>query len=163
MRQAGYQPDEDERALLDLLPADGSPADSNQIRSQLDWDAERYAHACISLEEQGYVLAGHSRDETVCRDLTAVPPEFRPACGRPGSHVIVRRVPVTIPHALCDLTRVTLSYPDHGGAVTASPGHGVGNSKGLQVEVDARTLNVTITVRSLGPSPVTGRRQGISA
>jgi hypothetical protein len=122
MRQAEYQPDEDERALLDLLPV-----------------------------------------ETVCRDLTAVPPEFRPACGRPGSCVIVRRVPVTIPHALCDLTRVTLSYPGHGGAVTPSPGHGVGNSKGLRVEVDARTLDVTITVRSLGPSPVTGRRQGISA
>jgi len=36
MRRAEYQPDEDERALLDLLPADGSAADSNQIRSQLD-------------------------------------------------------------------------------------------------------------------------------
>ena len=58
MRRAEYQPDEDERALLDLLPADGSVADSNQIRSQLDWDAERYAHARARLEEQGYVLAG---------------------------------------------------------------------------------------------------------
>jgi acyl-CoA thioesterase FadM len=66
-----------------------SAADSHQIRSQLDWDAERYAHACARLEEQGYVLAGHGRDETVCRDLTAVPPEFRPACGRPGSSVVV--------------------------------------------------------------------------
>jgi hypothetical protein len=153
MRQAEYEPGEDERALLDLLPADGSAADSNQIRSQLDWDAERYAHACTSLEEQGYVLAGHGRDETVGRDLTAVPPEFRPACGRPGSSVIVRRVPVTIPHALCDLTHVTLSYPGHGGAVTPSPGHGVGNSKGVQVEVDARTLDVTITVTGLGRHP----------
>jgi hypothetical protein len=150
MRRAEYQPDEDERALLDLLPADGSAADSNQIRSQLDWDAERYAHARARLEEQGYVLAGHGRDETVCRDLTAVPPEFRPACGRPGSSVIVRRVPVTIPHALCDLTNVTLSSPGHGGAVTPSPGHGVGNSLGIQVEVDAHTLDVTITVSGLG-------------
>jgi len=163
MRRAEYQPDEDERALLDLLPADGSAADSNQIRSQLDWDAERYAHARARLEEQGYVLAGRGRDETVCRDLTAVPPEFRPACGRPGSSVIVRRVPVTIPHALCDLTQVTLSYPGHGGAVTPSPGYGVGNSQGFQVEVDARTLDVTITVRGLGRHPQTGRRQGISA
>jgi hypothetical protein len=153
MRQAEYQPGEDERALLDLLPADGSTADSNQIRSQLDWDAERYAHACASLEEQGYVLAGHGRDETVCRDLTAVPPEFRLACGRPGSRVIVRRVPVTIPHALCDLARVTLSYPGYGGAVTPSAGHGTANSKGFQVEVDARTLDVTITVRGLGRHP----------
>ena len=153
MRRAGYQPDEDERALLDLLPADGSAADSNQIRSQLDWDAERYARARARLEEQGYVLAGHGHDETICRDLTAVPPEFRPACGRPGSSVVVRRVPVTIPHALCDLTQVTLSYPGHGGAVTPSPGHGVGNSLGIQVEVDARTLDVTITVRGLGRHP----------
>src|SRR5579872_3438762 len=52
------------------------------------------------------------------RDLTAVPPEFRPACGRPGSHVVVRQVPVTIPHALCDLTGVILSYPGHGGAAS---------------------------------------------
>ena len=153
MRRAEYQPGEDERALLDLLPADGSAADSNQIRSQLDWDAERYAHARARLEEQGYVLAGNGRDETVCRDLTAVPPEFRPACGRPGSSVIVHRVPVTIPHALCDLTQVTLSYPGHGGAVTPSPGHGVGNSQGIQVEVDACTLDVTITVRGLGRHP----------
>lgn len=104
-------------------------------------------------KNKGYVLAGHGRDETVCRDLTAVPPEFRPACGRPGSSVIVRRVPVTIPHALCDLTQVTLSYPGHGGAVTPSPGHGVGNSQGIQVEVDARTLDVTITVSGLGRHP----------
>jgi hypothetical protein len=153
MRQAEYQPDEDERALLELLPADGSAADSNQIRSRLVWDAERYAHACVRLEEQGYVLAGHGRGETVCRDLMAVPPEFRPACGRPGSHVIVRQVPVTIPHALCDLTGVHLSYPGHGGAVTARPGHGTGNSKGFQVEVDARTLDVTIRVSGLERHP----------
>ena len=58
MRQGEYEPDEDERALLDLLPADGSAADSNQIRSQLDWDAERYAHACAGLEEQGMCWPG---------------------------------------------------------------------------------------------------------
>ena len=151
MRRAEYQPDEDERALLDLLPADGSAADSNRIRSQLDWDGERYAHARARLEEQGYVLAGHGRDETVCRDLTAVPPEFRPACGRPGSDVTVRQVPVTVPHAMCDLTGVVLSYPGHGGAVVPSPGKGVVNSKGCRVEVDARTLDVTITVSGLEP------------
>ena len=99
------------------------------------------------------MLAGHGRGETICRDLVAVPPEFRPACGRPGSHVIVRQVPVTIPHALCDLTGVHLSYPGHGGAVTARPGHGTGNSKGFQVEVDARTLDVTIRVSGLERHP----------
>ena len=149
MSKAEYQPGEDERVLLDLLPADGSAADSNQIRNQLDWDAERYARACVSLEAQGYVLAGQGRSETICRDLTAIPPEFRSACGRPGSHVIVRQVPVLVPHALCDLTGVHLSYPGHGGAVTPHPGHGTGNSKGFQVEVDRRTLDVGITVRGL--------------
>ena len=56
-------------------------------------------------------------------DETAqVPEEFRPACGRPGSRVIVRHFPVTIPHALCDLTGVAISYPRHGGAtVHATP------------------------------------------
>jgi hypothetical protein len=147
--QTGDHRDADEQALLGLLPADGSPADSTQIRSRLGWDAERYASACVRLEEQGYVLSGQGRGESVCRDLTAVPPEFRPACGRPGSHVIVRQVPVTIPHALCDLTGVTLSYPGRGGAVVTAPGSGVGNSKGVRLEVDARTQDVTITVSGL--------------
>ena len=96
---------------------------------------------------------GRGRSDSVGRDLTAVPPEFRPACGRPGTHVTVRQAPVTIPHTLCDLTGVHLSYPGHGGAVTPSPGHGTANSKGFRVEVDARTLDVTITVRGLGRHP----------
>ena len=151
MGQARHQPDEDGRALLELLPADGSGAASEDIRGRLGWDAERYARACVRLEERGYVQAGQGRAETVYRDLTAVPPEFRPACGRPGSRVTVRQVPVTVPHALCDLTGVTLSYPGHGGAVVPSPGEGVGNSMGCQIEVDAHMLDVTITVTGLSP------------
>ena len=147
MRQTGDHRDADEQALLGLLPADGSPADSTEIRSRLGWDAERYASACVRLEAQGFVLSGQGRGESACRDLTAVPPEFRPACGRPGSHVIVRQVPVTIPHAICDLTGVRLSYPGYGGAaVTAPPGHMIMNGKGFRLKVDARTLDVTITV-----------------
>jgi len=111
MGQAEGQLDEDERALLELLPADGSGAASQGILGRLGWDAERYARACARLEERGYVHAGQGRAETVYRDLAAVPPEFRPACGRPGSRVTVRQVPVTVPHVLCDLTGVTLSYP----------------------------------------------------
>jgi hypothetical protein len=149
MGQAERQLDEDERALLELLPADGSEAASEGIRGRLGWDAERYARACVRLEGRGYVQAGQGRAETVYRDLTAVPPEFHPACGRPGSRVTVRQVPVTVPHALCDLTGVTLAYPGHGGAVVPSPGEGVGNSMGCQIEVDARTLDVTITVSGL--------------
>ena len=149
MSQTVDHRDADDQALLGLLPADGSPADSTQIRSRLGWDSERYARACVRLEEQGYVLSGQGRGQSVCRDLTAVPPEFRPACGRPGSRVIVRQVPVTIPHALCDLTGVTLSYPGRGGATVTAPGSGVANSKGFRLEVDAHTLDVTITVSGL--------------
>ena len=59
----------------------------------------------------------------------------------------VQQVPVTVSHALCDLTGVILSYPGRGGAtVPASPGDGVANSKGLQLQVDARTQDVTVTV-----------------
>src|SRR5579862_5784117 len=149
MEQADRRLDEDEQALLDVLPVDGSEAASEGILGRLGWDAERYVRACVRLEGRGYVQADHGRAETVYRDLTAVPPEFHPACGRPGSRVTVRQVPVTVPHALCDLTGVTLSYPGHGGAVVPSPGKGVVNSKGCQVEVDARTLDVTITVSGL--------------
>jgi hypothetical protein len=142
---AGYAPDEGEVALLALLPADGAPADSNEIRGQLGWEAERFASACARLQERGYIGAG--KGQVVGRDLTAVPPEFRPACGRPGSDVTVRRVPVTVPHALCDLTGVILSYPGRGGAaVPDAPGSGVANSQGFRVQVDAHTQDVTVTV-----------------
>src|SRR6476619_5987760 len=151
MGQTERQLDEDERALLELLPADGSEAAIEGILGRLSWDAERYARACVRLEGRGYVQAGQARAETVYRDLTAVPPEFRSACGRTGSDVTVRQVPVTVPHAVCDPTGVMLSYPGHGGAVVPSPGHGVGNSKGIRVQVDARTLDVTITVSGLEP------------
>jgi len=145
--KADGEPDGDEAALLALLPADGAPADGDEVRSQLGWDAARYANARDRLQERGYILAGQGPGATLCRDLTAVPPEFRPACGRPGSHVTVRQVPVTVSHALCDLTGVILSYPGRGGAtVPASPGDGVANSKGLQLQVDARTQDVTVTV-----------------
>jgi hypothetical protein len=39
----------------------------------------------------------------------AIPPEFRDACGHPGANVEVRKVPVTISHAACDLTGVAIS------------------------------------------------------
>ena len=147
MAQADRALDEDEAALLALLPADGSPADSDEVRGRLDWEAERYASARGRLEGRGYIVAGPGQGKTVGRDLTAVPPEFRSACGRPGSDVTVRQAPVTVPHALCDLTGVILSYPGHGGAaVPDSPGEGVWNSEGFRIQVDAHTQDVTVTV-----------------
>ena len=85
-------------------------------------------------------------------DETAqVPEEFRPACGRPESRVIVRHFPVTIPHALCDLTGVAISYPRHGGAtVRATPGtiYNSGyNSGGFRLTVHPETLDVTVDVQ----------------
>ena len=139
--------DEDGRALLRLLPADGSPADRERVRRVLGWAPQRYTGACLRLEEQGQVLNGQGRGQTIRRDLTAVPPEFRPACGRPGSHVTVRQVPGTVRYAACDLTGVSLSFPGRGGAtVPARPGSAIGNSQGFQVTVDSRTRDVTITL-----------------
>jgi hypothetical protein len=96
MRQSDRALDEDEVALLSLLPADGVPADGNEIRVRLGWEAERYAGTCARLEERGYIRAAQGQGKTVGRDLTAVPPEFRTACGRPGSDVTVRQVPATV-------------------------------------------------------------------
>jgi hypothetical protein len=84
-------------------------------------------------------------------ELAQVPEEFRAACGRPGSSVIVRHFPVTIPHAQCDLTGVTLSPPGSGGAtVSATPsavyrGSYLGGSFSLIVH--AGTLDVTVDVQ----------------
>ena len=81
---------------------------------------------------------------------STVPPEFRPACGHPGSHVVVRKVPVTITHADCDLTGVAISYPGYGGAtVPRRGGVGIGNSLGFRLTVDADTLDVTVDVTGL--------------
>jgi hypothetical protein len=80
-------------------------------------------------------------------DLDAVPEEFRPACGHPGAHVIVRHFPVTIPCALCDLTGVVLSYPRHGGATVPAKASSIGSSLGFRLSVHPDTLDVTVDVR----------------
>jgi hypothetical protein len=146
MGTAGPPGDDDARVLLRLLPADGSPADSEQARRTLGWTRQRWAGACSRLEEHRQVLSGQGRGQTIRRDLTAVPAEFRPACGRPGTQVTVRQVPVTVPHAACDLTGVSLSFPGRGGATVPAPGSAVANSKGFQLRVDSVTGDVTITV-----------------
>jgi hypothetical protein len=79
-------------------------------------------------------------------ELAQVPEEFRAACGRPGSRVIVRHFPVTIAHALCDLTGVSLSYPGHGGAVVGATPYAVCNGAGFILTVHPGTLDVTVDV-----------------
>ena len=78
----------------------------------------------------------------------AIPPEFRAACGHPGAQVHVRNVPVTIPHAACDLADVAISYRNRGGATVphGGGGTGIGNSDGFELTVHPGTLDVTITV-----------------
>jgi hypothetical protein len=76
-----------------------------------------------------------------------IPPEFRAACGHPGARVEVRKVPVTISHAACDLTGVAISYRDYGGA-TVPRGDGgttIYNSGGFRLTVQSGSLDVTIT------------------
>jgi hypothetical protein len=74
-----------------------------------------------------------------------IPPEFRAACGHPGAKVEVRKVPVTISHAACDLTGVAISYRNRGGATVPRDG-GIGNSSGFELTVHPGSLDVTITV-----------------
>ena len=77
----------------------------------------------------------------------AIPTEFRAACGHPGAQVEVRKVPVTISHAACDLTGVAISYRDFGGATVPHGGGGtsIGTSSGFELSVRSGSLDVTIT------------------
>ena len=74
----------------------------------------------------------------------AIPPEFRAACAHPGARVTVRKVPVTVPHASCDLTGVVISYPGYGGATVPRGSGGIGAGSGFTLEVQAGTLDVTV-------------------
>ena len=65
----------------------------------------------------------------------AVPAEFAAACGKPGARVSAP-TSITIRHADCDLTGVTISSPGQGGAVVPGPGRGVSNSGGLSLSTN---------------------------
>jgi hypothetical protein len=83
---------------------------------------------------------------TASTQAPAIPAEFRAACGDPGAQVEVRKVPVTIRHAACDLTGVAVSYRNRGGATVPSSPGGIGNSDGFDLEVRSGSLDVIITV-----------------
>jgi len=77
---------------------------------------------------------------------SAVPAEFRTACGHPGAHVMVRKVPVTVSHAACDLTGVLITYRNYVGA-TVPRGDGgttIGNSSGFTLTIRSGSLDVTV-------------------
>lgn len=85
-----------------------------------------------------------------------VPPEFRAACGHPGATVHVRHVPVAVRHAQCNLTGVSLSYRNCGGAVVGNkPGGVTGNFDGtsrsgeFSLGVHNGSLDVTVDARCI--------------
>jgi hypothetical protein len=91
-----------------------------------------------------------------------IPPEFRAACGHPGTHMTARKVPVTIPHAKCDLTGVVISYGRYGGATVPGGGLSVYNSAGFALTVDPGTLNVTVNAQG-PPGNLSGPCDGSTA
>src|ERR1700723_2854298 len=77
---------------------------------------------------------------------SAVPAEFQTACGHPGAHVMVRKVPVTVSHAACDLTGVLITYRNYAGA-TVPRGDGgttIGNSSGFTLTIRSGSLDLTV-------------------
>ena len=85
-----------------------------------------------------------------------VPQEFWAACGKPGSRVEVKSVPVTVRHADCDLTGVTLAH-DGVGMGVPKPGTGAagnfdaapgGTTRAATVDRDKKSKDVTFNVRS---------------
>lgn len=89
-------------------------------------------------------LAAAACGNTPPAGQSRVPPAFRAACGRPGTVVLVRKVPITIPHADCDLTGVTISAPGRGGATVPRISGSVGTSSGLTLTIQPGTLDVTV-------------------
>jgi hypothetical protein len=87
------------------------------------------------------------------RGPVAVPAEFRAACGHPGRTVIVLQVPVTVRHADCDLTGVTIQY-GHASVVVPKPGESAGaivdlvrpDSEPTEINVGTAVGKLDITV-----------------
>ncbi len=92
---------------------------------------------------------------TACGGATApatpapVPFEFSAACGHSGAIVELKRVPVVVPHARCDLTGVVVRYRGIGvtipqsGTISAQ-GDSPAGGHSLTATVDAMTRDVTI-------------------
>jgi len=94
----------------------------------------------------GAVIGAAACGSPAASRRAAVPAEFRAACGHPGAQVNVRKVPVTVPHAACDLTGVMITYRDYGGAVVprGGGGTGIGNSSGFRMTIQPGSLDVSV-------------------
>ncbi len=87
--------------------------------------------------------------------IPTLPRGFAQACGKPGAKLVVRIIPITIPHRICNLSGVHILTMNGSEAVVPLPGHAVArvgisehgvlvNSAGIQVATDATTGDVTI-------------------
>ena len=85
-----------------------------------------------------------------------VPLAFVAACGKPGTTIVVKNVPVTVRHRQCDLTGVTISLRDDGTGMPVPPRGeharsqpdvqaGYPQPAGLDIAVDAKTGDVTVS------------------
>jgi hypothetical protein len=94
----------------------------------------------------GAVIGAAACGSPAASSRAAVPAEFRAACGHPGAQVNVRKVPVTVSHAACDLTGVMITYRDYGGAVVPRGGGGtsIGNSSGFRMAIHPGSLDVSV-------------------
>lgn len=105
--------------------------------------------ACAPAADEPSAASSASPTTGAEAQAAAVPRAFRRACGKPGSEVRIRKVPVTVRHADCDLSGVTIIVRGRGGAVVPDPGIGVGNSSGLSVTRDEAG---DVTVDAQGPA-----------
>ena len=86
--------------------------------------------------------------------LPVLPEGFAQACSKPGTKLLVRIVPVTIPHRICDLSGVEIDRPGEVTAVVPPRGQNVAvmpagaaarHLAGLQISTDKKTGDVTIS------------------
>jgi len=73
-----------------------------------------------------------------------IPAEIQAACGKPGKHVRITQVPVTIPRAECDLSGVVVVYRGAGAAVPDKPGGVSGFADGTDA-AHSGSISVTVT------------------
>jgi hypothetical protein len=99
----------------------------------------------------GAVIGAAACGSPAASSRAAIPAEFLAACGHPGAQVNVRKVPVTVPHAACDLTGVMITYRDYGGAVVprGGGGTGIGTSSGFTMTIQPGSLDVSINATGI--------------
>lgn len=107
----------------------------------------KWLHRVLCMAGAGIaVVSVAACGSSVASGGSAVPAEFRAACGHPGAHVMARKVPVTVSHAACDLTWVLITYRNYVGATVprGDDGTTIGNSSGFTLTIQPDSLDVTV-------------------